>query len=180
MKKLFYNLVDWFLTLWNHRKIIKRMQETLLKPLEIQVEELWAKPTDLEARIKSPILAHFVGWLISILKDTPGAENYVTLTFMLDYPTGPREYEVTVRYKDKLSPSNKNDILEKDNAVLKEQIMMLEADKVERLEIIKYVNDLLLFADSQNEIANGFRTQDSVKKLKELTKNLKIYPDHES
>jgi len=104
MKKIYYSVIDFFYTLFFHRKIIKELQEEAVKPLEVKIKEFQAKANEVKAELESPFLKIFVNHMIDLYKSYPDAVNYLSITATSDKYHEP--FEFTIQRKWGKTPSD--------------------------------------------------------------------------
>lgn len=98
---------EWFYTLFNHRKIIKDLEEEVGKDFEIKVTELHQTLNSVDATVESPFLAAFVDHMIQIY-ESAGGENYLSMSAARNSDL----YEFTIQRKLGKSPAQKSTELE--------------------------------------------------------------------
>ena len=80
-KHWLYNILDFFYTLFFHRRIIRLMEEELAKPFESRVQKMIVEQGKVDITIESPTVRIWCGMFSQLLNSYPGADNYLNFTF---------------------------------------------------------------------------------------------------
>jgi len=114
-------ITDWLYTLFNHRKIIKELEEEAAKDFELKIKEFRQTVESTEVSIDSPFLSVFVDHLIRIF-DEMGGDNYLSMSCV----RGGRKYVFTIRPKEGKTPAQLAGELARENEELKAKIKKLQ------------------------------------------------------
>lgn len=97
--KAILNVINFFWTLWFHRRIIRQQMDELTKPFDLRLAEMKARHDGYEVKVEGEAFSMVSGIFIKALKNQ-GAKNYVVVT-MRD---GCDLYEVTIQRKEGETP----------------------------------------------------------------------------
>ena len=97
-------IIEFFRTLFNHRRIIANLETELMKPYEIRLAGIKQKIAgEVDLGLESPLLRDFVGMFIKLYKKQEGAYNYFSL-FCNDAEFG-EPFEIVIQRKLGKTPS---------------------------------------------------------------------------